>query len=141
MQPILIIGQAPPAIDQKYPYSTTMLYTWLDACGISIAESQKMFIFDAVYNKFPGFKSGGGHKIPTTAQMEEYWPELEQKIISADKVWLLGNIAADWFDSKDKTWSCNLEVLKTMHPSLYNRKRWMEDQETFINKLKTFIES
>ncbi len=139
---ILIIGQAPPSPTQiqDAPYSSTMLYDWLKECGISKEESQKMFIFDAVYNKFPGYKPKGGHKPPTLAQMDEYWNrELETKVQGVEKVWLLGNVAANYFHSKPKSWSCSLQILETMHPSKYNLKRYQENKESIIKEIKQFI--
>lgn len=138
MNKILIIGQAPAAVVQKVPYDTTMLYDWLEEVDITKNQAQEMFIFDAVYNKFPG-RGVNGHNKPTEAQMNEYWPVLELKIQAADKVWLVGNVAQEWFHSKDKTWSCNLKVLETMHPSKFNLTRYREQKEDFIKKLKQFI--
>lgn len=137
---ILIIGQAPPANKQEVPYDSTMLYSWLKECGISKEESQKMFIFDAVYDKFPGIQLTGGHKIPTRKQMDDYWDrELETKIQGVEKVWLLGNVSKDYFWSKPKTWSCNLEILETIHPSKYNLKRYQDNKEQIIKEIKQFI--
>ncbi len=134
MTKILVIGQAPPAVKQRVPYDTTMFYDWLSAIGISQDEAQNLFEFEAVYNKFPGYDSKGGHNPPTPAQMDEHWKNtLEAKVQAAEKVWLLGKVAANYFNSRPKTWSCNLEVLETMHPSLRN-KSWFE-----ANKWQTLM--
>lgn len=143
MNKILIVGQAPPAVKQDVPYSTTMLYDWLKEIGISKEKSQEMFIFDAIYNKFPGFDTnkGSGHKTPTKEQMDSYWPILEQKIQEADKMWVLGNVAKNYIDSKEKTWSCALQILETMHPSKYNFKRYSDIKVNFVKKLNEFIKN
>src|SRR6185312_4933999 len=52
---ILIIGQAKPAVEQEYPYDTTMLYSWLKEQGISKLHAQHIFEFEAVYQEFPGY--------------------------------------------------------------------------------------
>lgn len=54
---ILIIGQAPPAVNQRVPYDTTLLYDIFEWVGIDKEQAQNMFDFDAVYNKFSWFWS------------------------------------------------------------------------------------
>lgn len=139
MQKILVIGQAPAAKKQKFPYDTTMLYYWLAECGIDMVDAQEMFIFDAIYDKFPGWNEVGGHNKPTKEQMDQYWPILESKIQGVDKVWLLGNVAEEYFNSKPKTWSCNLLVLKTIHPSKRNIDIYNRTRDELINKIKNFL--
>lgn len=137
---ILVIGQAPPAQAQEVPYDTTMMYDWLQELGISKEQAQEMFEWDAVYDKFPGFTWAGQHKIPSKQQMDEYWNrELETKIMSVDKVWLVGRVASEYFWSKEKTWSCNLKVHETMHPSLRNIHKYKLCKDDFLAGLKQFI--
>ena len=138
---ILIIGQAPPAKQQTIPYDSTMLYDWFQECGISKEQAQQMFEFEAVYNKFPGHASTGGHLKPTQEQMDAHWDEtLEEKIQIADKIILLGNVAKNYFWSKPKTWSCNLQVLEIMHPSKLNYNLYRKNKDAVINKFKKFLE-
>lgn len=90
----MILGQAPPAVKQSVPYDTTMLYDWLELVGISKEDAQKQFIFEAVYDKFPGYDDKGGHKKPTFVQFKEYWSRsLEDTFNSCDKVIVLGAVA------------------------------------------------
>lgn len=139
MKKILVIGQAPPAKKQKFPYDTTMLYYWLAECGIDMVDAQEIFEWEAIYDKFPGWNEVGGHNQPTKEQMDEHWPILEAKIQGVDRVWLLGNVAENYFNSKPRTWSCNLEVLKTIHPSMRNFSIYMRTKKELINKIKEFL--
>lgn len=132
---VAIIGQALPAITQDYPYSTTMLYDWLEKCGISQEQAQELFLFDAVYNKFPGFDSKGGHKIPSQEQMDEYWPELSKKLIGVSKIWILGNVAKNYLNSKPITH----EILYTIHPSYRNQALFNKNSTKIINQIKSFL--
>jgi uracil-DNA glycosylase len=137
MNKTLIIGQAPPAVKQGVPYDTTMLYDWLNEIGVSKDEAQELFEFDAVYDKFPGFDSVGGHKKPSREQMDEYWDRaLEMKVILADKVILLGNVAKEYFYSKPKSYSCNLEVFEMIHPSKRNSYLYNKDKDKVLNVLR-----
>lgn len=139
MNKILIIGQALPAVKQTSPYDTTLLYDMLSWVGIDKEQAQKMFEFDAVCNEFTGHGQNG-HLKPTQAQMNKHWDEsLETKVQCADKVWLLGNVAKDYFNSKPKTWSCNLKVLETIHPSKRNYDRIMKQKNELIYKLSHFL--
>lgn len=136
---ILIIGQAPPAIKQKLPYDTTLLYEMLSWVGITKEKAQEMFEFEAVSDKFPGFLEKG-HKLPSQEDMENHWSRtLESKVQATDKIWLLGNVARDFFHSKTKTWSCNLEILETLHPSKLNYSRIYAQKEKITKLLKDFI--
>lgn len=141
MNKILIIGQAPPAVSQRIPYDTTMLYEILEWVGITKEKAQDMFEFSAVYNKFPGRDPlTGGHLKPTQEQMDLYWDEvLETKVQCSNKIILLGNVARDFINSKPKTWSCNTDFLELLHPSRLNYNRIMENKESITNKLKQFI--
>lgn len=141
MKKILIIGQAPPNKKQSVPYDTTMLYEILNWVGISKKDAQNIFDFEAVYDKFPGYNDDGGHIVPTKEQMDDYWDRvLEEKIQCSDKVWLLGNVAKNYFWSKPKTWSCNLDILETYHPSLRNYNRIMNNKKQLTKEIKQFLE-
>lgn len=141
MKKILIIGQAPAAVKQKLPYDTTMLYQWLmDANGITSWEAQQLFEFEAIYNEFPGFDANGGHLKPSKEQMDKHWNEtLETKVQLADKVWVLGNVAKEYINSKDKTWSCSTDWLYTMHPSKRNFYSFNQNKERILKSIKVFI--
>lgn len=137
---ILIIGQAPPAVNQRVPYDTTMLYEMLSWVDITKEDAQNIFEFDAVYNKFPGYGPNKEHLKPTQQQMDEYWEqELEEKVQLADKIILLGNVSKDFINSKPKTWSSNKQFLELIHPSRLNYNRIMENKKSITNKLKEFI--
>lgn len=135
MTKILIIGQAPPAVKQDYPYSTTMLYKWLELCKINKDEAQEMFEFDAIYNKFPGFSESGGHKVPSKKQMDDYWPILSEKIKKASKIIVLGKPAKEYLESKLE----NKKVIYLMHPSYRNYYVFTENEDKIINTLNSFI--
>lgn len=137
---ILIIGQAPPVNKQNIPYDTTMLYSWLLRIGISITDSKRLFDFEAIYNVFPGFDANGGHLKPTVEQMNKHWDDtLETKVQLADKIWVLGNVARDYINTKDKTWSCNTEWLYTIHPSKRNYALFKKNEQSILNNIKEFI--
>lgn len=136
----LIIGQAPSAATQSLPYDTTLLYSWLEEVGISKEAAQDIFEFEAIYNKFPGFDANGGHLKPTIEQMNEHWDEvLETKVQLADKIWVLGNVARDYINSKDKTWGCDTEWLYTIHPSKRNWNLYQQKKKSIINSIKDFL--
>ena len=137
---ILVIGQAPPSHKQQIPYDSTMLYDWLNEIGINKEKAQEMFDWEAIYDKFPGF-AWGGHAIPTKEQMDRHWEVLEPKIQAADKVWVLGNVARDYIESKDRTWGCNVEFLYTMHPSRRNFSLYQKSKTSILNKIASFISS
>lgn len=137
---ILIIGQAPAAVNQTVPYDTTMLYEWLDECGVSKEAAQSMFDFEAVYNSFPGHDAKGGHLKPSLSQMNKHWADtLQLKIEMADKVWVLGTVAKEYIDSKPKTWSCNMGWLYTIHPSKRNADLFNRQRTELLARLKKFI--
>lgn len=138
---ILIIGQALPAKEQTQPYDSTLLYDWLAECGVSKDEAIQMFDFEAVYGyEFTGHNKQGGHKPPTQKQMRKYWIDvLQTKMECADKVWILGSVAKKFIDKQPRTWSCNLEVLETIHPSRRNIFAFRNDKENILNSIKDFI--
>lgn len=137
---ILIIGQAPPANRQVRPYSTTMLYDWLNEIGITPIQAQAMFDFEAIYNEFPGFDAKGGHLKPSKEQMDKHWTDtLETKVQLADKIWVLGNVARDYIATKPKTWSCNTDWLYTMHPSKRNVSAFNQNKDNIIKSIKEFL--
>lgn len=139
---ILVIGQALPAVKQEVPYDTTMLYNWLAEVGVSKERAQELFEFDAVYGAFTGFDSSGGHLKPTQKQMDEYWEStLSSKVELADKVWLVGKVAQEYFYSKPKTYSCGLEVLETIHPSKRNYSLYMKTKDKLLSDLRKFLQS
>lgn len=137
MSKILVIGQAPPAVNQRVPYDTTMLYEILSWVDITKEEAQNIFEFDAVYNKFPGFNSKGGHLPPSQYQMFSYWVDsLHDKITKYEKIIVLGNVAKDFIKNKlpqDKN------VLFLVHPSKRNYTRIMENKDKITSQLKDFI--
>lgn len=136
---ILIIGQAPALKEQKLPYDTTLLYTMLEWVGITKEQAQGMFEFEAVSNVYNGSKNSK-HIKPTKEQMDAHWNNtLETKVQCANKVWLVGDVAKKYFYSKPKTWSCNLEILETIHPSRINYFRIMPKKDELTETLKSFL--
>lgn len=139
MKKILILGQAPPAREQKLPYDTTMLYIWLKEIGISKDDAQQLFDFDAVYDKFPGYLNGN-HAVPTDIQMNDYWNRsLEKRFFEYDKVLILGNVAWDFINSKLKYTVDKPLIFKTMHPSRMNYKRYIQRKKEVLATLKNLI--
>lgn len=136
---ILIIGQAPPAVNQKVPYDTTQLYDWLAACGVSKEAAQDMFIFEAVSNTFPGLNGTGGHKIPTLDDVKKHWPVIEAHLQDVDKVILLGAVAAQYYMTIPRTWSCTIQELFLIHPSKRNIDRFNQNRDRILSDLKNFI--
>lgn len=138
---ILIIGQALPAVKQEVPYDTTLLYEWLEECGVSKEQAIEMFDFEAVYGyEFTGHNNQGGHKPPTQKQMKQYWNEvLQTKMECSDAVWILGSVAKKFIDKQPRTWSCNLDVLETIHPSKRNLFAFRNDKENILSSIKKFI--
>ena len=133
---ILIIGQALPAVKQEYPYDTTMLYDWLNEVGISKEEAQNIFEFDAVYDKFPGFDSKGGHLKPTKDQMEEYYEKkLKNKIENCKSILVLGNCAKEFLLTKE----IDKPIEFTIHPSKRNSHLYNKNKENVISKIKNII--
>lgn len=134
---ILIIGQAPPYVKQGVPYDTTMLYEWLAEVNIGKEQAQGMFIFDAVYDKFPGFDTTGGHLKPSKEQMDEYWNRsLFEKIKSAKRVIILGNVAKDYILSKDIK---NITYYFLPHPSKRNFSLYQKNKEQILSTLKEAV--
>lgn len=134
----LIIGQAPASQSQKYPYDTTQLYDWLQEVGVSKEEAQDLFIFDAVYDKFPGFDVKGGHLKPTKIQMDDYWErELRDKVWMASKILLLGNVARDYIHSKINV--RNKKVYCLIHPSSRNIGIYRQNKEKILSVLKEIV--
>lgn len=140
MAKILIIGQAPGIRAQTVPYDTTLLYTILEWVGIGKGQAQGLFEFEALSNEFPGLYKKGHHAKPSKESIQKHWIEtLEAKVQGSEKVWLLGNFVSDYFKKLPKTWSCNLEILETYHPSRRNYSKIMAQKETIIKLLTHFL--
>lgn len=136
MGKILIIGQAPPAVKQNLPYDTTMLYDWFSQVGVSKEDAQKIFSFDAVYDKFPGFSKNGGHLTPTFEQMEDYWNRsLKHKVDCCSKIITLGNVARSYLSMKKP----NKKMIHLIHPSYRNKYRFDMNKDFYLNQLKNFL--
>lgn len=76
--------------------------------------------------------------IPTEDQMNEYWNRsLQEKVKMVDKVWILGNLAKEFFNSKVKDNS--LKVISTIHPSKRNISLYTKNKETILKTIKNFI--
>lgn len=133
---ILIIGQAPPAVKQTLPYDTTMLYDWFNEIGVSKEIALQLFDFDAVYDKFPGFNSNGGHLTPSKEQMEDYWArELEDKVNNAKSILCLGACARDFLKTKE----INKTIEYLIHPSKRNLHYYNTNKDFILNKLKKVV--
>lgn len=134
---ILIVGQAPANQKQQYPYDTTQLYNWLTEIGVTKEKAQELFIFDAVYDKFPGFDSKGGHLKPTKEQMDEYWSRsLSKTVDSVDKILLLGNVSKSYFAGKEIK---NKEIYTLIHPSTRNIGIYNKNKDYILNVLKKIV--
>lgn len=144
MKEILVIGQAPPAVDQKVPYDTTMIYNWLEEIGISKEEAQDIFEWEAVYDKFPGYDKKGSHNVPTQEEMEYHWENsLKEKVMKYNKIWILGNTARNFIE--DKTIGKDIMQGKivhfSIHPSIRNRSLFNKNKYSIIKDLNKFINS
>lgn len=140
MNKILIIGQALPAVEQTYPYDTTLLYEMLSWVGISKEAAQDIFIFDAVYNGFPGFDSKGGHLKPSLKQMQDYWKDsLKLKVEISKRIWLLGNVAKNFFYAQSFKQRLGTVIIETPHPSKRNYSLIMNNKEQITNLLNKII--
>ncbi|MCW3111311.1 MAG: Phi17:2 [Segetibacter sp.] len=143
MDRILIIGQAPPFQKQKYPYDTTLLYEWLNECGVSKEAAQDLFIFEAMTNTFPGFDVKGGHKKPTTNEMDSHMSEvLIPYMKNTKKVICLGNVPRDYFNANAsyiQEHCGKVSVIFLIHPSKRNYALYQRNKEVIISKLKSFI--
>lgn len=138
---ILVIGQAPPAQKQEYPYDTTQLYDWLKEVGVSKEKAQEMFEWEAVYNKFPGYEKNGAHKKPSIEQMDKHWSdELSYKVANFQKIWLLGRVAKDYFMEKTSEWNIDKSrLLFTIHPSNLTKATYECHKKTILNDIKNFL--
>lgn len=140
MDKILILGQAPPAITQQLPYDTTMLYDWLAEIGVSKERAQQIFEFESCLNFFPGRNNtNSGHKRPTKKQIAEHWITVEERLQQASKVIILGGVAAGYYNTAQRTWSCTLPELFLIHPSRRNTLRYRENKTEILNSLRAFI--
>lgn len=132
----LIIGQAPAFVEQKLPYDTTMLYEWFNEIGISKERSQELFLFDAVYDQFPGFNKNGGHKKPTWEQFIEYWTfSLKQKTIECKSIIVLGNVAKEYLSLM----KIDKPMIFLIHPSKRNYSLYNKNKEEILSKLKSVL--
>lgn len=142
MNKILVIGQAPPAVEQEVPYCTTMMYDWLGILGISKEDAQDIFEWEAVYDKFPGYGKEG-HLVPKKEQAREHWDKtLKAKFLAADKVWILGNVALDYlidFVSNEEWNRSSRKIISTIHPSFRNRTLFKKTATTMLKKIESFI--
>jgi uracil-DNA glycosylase len=133
---ILIIGQAPPANKQLIPYDSTMLYEWLEMIGVSKNDALDIFYFDAVYDKFPGYNSNGGHLKPTEKQMDDYWDrELRLRVNDCKAILVLGACARDYLKSKN----IDKPISFTIHPSKRNYSLYLKNKDSILNKIRNLI--
>lgn len=140
MNKILIIGQAPPAVKQEYPYDTTLLYSMFEWIGVNKLEAQNLFEFEALVDKFPGRSLTGGHLSPKKSEMIEYYQKkLKTKILIANKIILLGNPARDFLQPTINSYSINGRYLFLPHPSKRNYNLIMINKKKIINLLKEFV--
>ena len=140
---ILVIGQAPPDQKQTLPYDTTMLYDWLEELGISKDQAQHIFDWEAVCPVFVGRYENGGHRIPPAKLMFDHWKAvLEDKVIGANKVWVLGGVARDFIETMEnihRSWSCNTEFFYSIHPSKRNLYHFRQVKDKMMPELHNFI--
>lgn len=136
MRKILIIGQAPPLQKQILPYDTTMLYNWFNELGISKEEALNIFMFDAVYDKFPGISKNGGHLKPNNEQMNDYWQRgLKEKVYNAKSILVLGACAREFLLTKN----INKKIAYIIHPSKRNYSLYLKNKETILNTISELI--
>lgn len=130
---ILLIGQAPAAVEQRYPYDTTFLYQWLSEVGITVEQAQELFDFEAVYGSFTGHGKGG-HIKPTVEQMNSHWEStLKAKVEACDKIVFLGNVSKEYILNSHPNAVKNKQVYACIHPSRRNHDRIIKDWDGIIN--------
>lgn len=143
MNKILIIGQAPPAVKQEFPYDTTLLYEILSWVGISKEQAQTMFEFEAMSDKFPGFsaKKGAGHLKPSGKDMINHWnTTLQAKVQDAEKIIVLGAVAKETLqDYGLNALVVPEQVLFMMHPSTRNTAAIKKNKASIIKQLTDFL--
>ncbi len=140
MNKILIIGQAPPAVKQEFPYDTTLLYDILGWVGISKEQAQEMFEFEAMTDKFPGH-GANGHLKPSRSEIGRYYfAVLSDKISKAKKVIVLGNVAAEaLIDLEAFAEYPSQNHFYMIHPSKRNYSKIMAQKENLTKTLDKFI--
>lgn len=140
MNKILIIGQAPPAVKQTVPYDTTLLYEIFSWVGIGKGEAQEMFEFEAVSNKFPGH-GVNGHLKPSTEEINYHFKNvLRQKILDAEKIIVLGNIAKTALLERGIISFKNYDNLIYLpHPSRRNYSLIMNQKKDIIKRLEKIL--
>jgi len=133
---ILIIGQAPPAVQQKLPYDTTMLYEWFSEIGISKEKAQELFTFDAVTDQFPGFDKNGGHKKPSWEMFVEYWTlSLKEKVENCKSIIVLGNVAKEYLSLM----KIEKPITFLIHPSKRNYALYQKNKDKILSELRRLI--
>lgn len=137
---ILIVGQAPAANKQTVPYDTTMLYDILRWAGISKEKAQNLFEFEALTDKFPGFNNQGGHKKPSSTDMELYWEStLKAKVLSHHKIIVLGRVAEDFLNQHAPKQMMRAETIFLLHPSRRNQGKILAHKKEITTLLKQLI--
>lgn len=97
---ILIIGQAPPAKEQKKPYDSTLLYNIFGLAGISDEDAKGIFEFNAISNTFRGSKNGN-HLRPLRRDVEAHFPALYKSAKRSAGIITLGEMARnEWSHNK-----------------------------------------
>lgn len=136
---ILIIGQAPPAVPQEFPYDTTMLYEMFSWVGVTKERAQEIFEFEAVYDKFPGH-GAAGHLQPSKDNMIAHWKDtLAAKCISADRILVLGNVAKEFLYTRiDIDWTDKMFV-SMIHPSRRNQGNILMQRDSITAKLNGLL--
>lgn len=135
---ILIIGQAPPAVKQKLPYDTTLLYDMLAWVDITKEQAQDIFEFDALSDKFPGFDTSG-HIIPPLQEIMKHYREvLKPKIDEAEKIIVLGRVAEEYIKERQSLYP-DKKFLYLVHPSRRNTPLILRKKEQITKQLKDFI--
>lgn len=136
---ILIIGQAPPAQKQEYPYDTTLLYDMLKWVGITKEQAQDMFDFEAMASSLRGVKNGQ-HLKPLKKEMKTHWQSvLLGKVKSANKIILLGTVAKETCTEFGVRYWCK-NILELPHPSRRNYVLIMGKKGRNYTAIKRFFE-
>lgn len=137
---ILIIGQAPPAVNQAVPYDTTLLYEMFSWVNISKEQAQDKFEFESACNVFPGFTTARGHKAPSLKQMTDHWEKtLFNKFFQAKKIIILGKVAGTFLMTKTFGHANIPEIIYLLHPSKRNYSKIITDKENIIKKLNFIL--
>lgn len=79
MQKVAFVGQAMPRV-KRDPHDWPTLNNWLFGIGVTQSDIRKYFFYTALVDYFPGAIKGGGHLVPTLAEIAKERPRLAKDL-------------------------------------------------------------